>query len=572
MKIDLIIKNAYIFQTYRQCFEKKDIAIAGGKFYYITPTISYEANKMIDYTGMYIIPGLIDIHMHIESSMTFPIEFARIVPPHGTTTIVADPHEIANVFGLEGIEVFMEQSTALDIFYGIPSSVPATSEKFETSGGTVDEEAVLKLLSDDRVICLGEVMNYQDLVSETDTKIKKLIKLCKLHDKQFRIEGHCPKLSHEDSARFIFEGVDSDHTQQTKESLLEKIDQGMFVELQRKSLSKEVIETIKKYNLYESVALITDDTMPDHLINGHLNLIVKEAVRLGMSIEKAIYIATYTPARRMNLTDRGAIAPGKIADFVVLENIEEFKIIDVYKNGKKYNKDDYSQGKQDYSKLFPKYFYHSVHCKAAMRDDFEITVKKPCSSVEVNVIQIAEFGTFTKQVAKRIEVKNGKVCWQEAGLSLITIFERHGKNGNISHGLIENALTKKGAVATTWSHDSHNLLVLGNSIEDMIKAQNHIVKIQGGYCVASGGEIIANTDLKVGGILSDAPLKEVANQMKTVRIAMEALGYQNNNVIMSISTLALLVSPELKISDKGLFQVKTQTLVPLIKCNSSSVK
>lgn len=565
MNIDLIIKNAYVFQTYRQCFEKKDIAIVGDKFYYIAPTIGYDAVKLIDYTGKYIIPGLIDIHMHIESSMTFPFEFARIVPPLGTTTIVADPHEIANVFGIEGIEVFMKQPTAMDIFYGIPSSVPATNEEMETSGGTIDETAVLKLLSDDRVICLGEVMNFQDLVSEEDTKIKRLIKLVKMHNKQFLIEGHCPKLSHEDTAKFIFAGVDSDHTQQTKESLLEKIDQGMFIQLQKKSLSKELIETIKEYNLYESVALITDDTMPDHLINGQLNLIVKEAIRLGMPIEKAIYIASYTPARRMNLMDRGAIAPGKLADFVVLENVEEFKIIDVYKNGKSFQKEDNSIDKLEYSKIFPKHFYNSVHCKSAGKEDFEISVEKPCELVDVSVMQIAEFGTFTKQITKQLEVRDGKVCWREAGLSLITIFERHGKNGNISHGFIENALIKDGAVATTWSHDSHNLLVIGNCIEDMIKAQNHIVEIQGGYCVAAHGKIIANADLRVGGIISDSPIEEVANQMNGVRSAIEALGYKNNNVIMSISTLALLVSPELKLSDKGLFQVKTQTLEPFIK-------
>jgi len=337
-------------------------------------------------------------------------------------------------------------------------------------------------------------------------------------------------------------------------------------------LSEELVETIKENNLYESIALITDDTMPDHLIIGQLNLIVKEAIRLGMPPQKAIYIATHTPARRMNLTDRGAIAPGKIADFVVLENIEEFKIIDVYKNGKRCNKEDISKDKPDYTKLFPKHFYNSVHCKMATREDFEILVEKPCSFVEANVIQIAEFGTFTKRLTKKLEVKDGKVCWQEAGLSLITIFERHGRNGNISHGLIENALIKDGAVATTWSHDSHNLLILGNSLEDMIKSQNYIVENQGGYCVATQGEIIANAYLRVGGILSDAPLEEVADQIKNVRSAMEDLGYKNNNVIMSISTLGLLVSPELKISDKGLFEVKTQTFVHLIKCNNSAMQ
>jgi adenine deaminase len=565
MILDLIIKNAYVYKTFRQCFEKMDIGIAEGRVYYTAPVIYCEANKIIDYTGKYIIPGLIDIHMHIESSMTFPTEFAKIVLPHGTTTIVADPHEIANVFGLEGIELFMEQSSALDIFYGIPSSVPATSETLETSGGTIDEEAVLKLLSKDQVICLGEVMNYPDLISKENTKIKRLIELCKLHDKQFRIEGHCPRLSGEELASFIYAGVDSDHTQQTKESLLEKVDMGMFVELQKKSLSKEVVHAIEVYKLYEYVCLITDDTMPDHLMNGHLNLLVKAAIDLGMPVEKAIYIATYTPARRMNLMDRGAIAPGKIADFVVLEDLEDFTIMDVYKSGVSYKKIHSIPMVSDYTNIFPTHFYHSVCCKLAEEWDFRIEVEKSCTEVEARVIQISEFGTFTKEQTKILAVRDGQVCWQEAGLSLITIYERYGKNGKISYGLLENGFTKKGAVATTWSHDSHNLLVLGSCVEDMIKAQHQIVNAQGGYCVANGGEIIANADLPVGGILSDAPMEELAEDIKAVRNNIEALGYKNNNVIMSISTLGLLVSPELKISDKGLVRVKTQAIVPLIK-------
>lgn len=565
MRMDLIIKNAYVFQTFRQCFEKRDIAILGDKFYYIAPEIGYDAIQTLNCTGKYIIPGFIDIHMHIESSMTFPKEFSNIALLHGTTTVVADAHEIANVFGMEGIWSFMHQETLLDIFYAIPSSVPSTDEKMETTGGVIDVNDVSDLISNDKIICLGEVMNYKALISEHRTKLKDVVNICKGQNKNFRIEGHCPRLSHEDRAKFIFAGVDSDHTQQTAQSLLEKVDEGMFVELQKKSLSKEVIDTIKEYRLYESIAFVTDDTMPDDLIKGHLNLIVKQAIALGMSLEKAIYTATYTPARRMNLWDRGAIAPGKQADFIILEDLNTLNISDVYKNGKKYKKPYGSNRQLEYKQLFPKHFYQSIQCKYARRQDFEIVAKKDCDTVLANVIQISDFGTFTKKVVRKLKVENKKVLWREAGLSLITIFERYGKTNHISRGLVENAFTKKGAVGTTWSHDSHNLLVIGNCIEDMMQVQKHIVDMQGGFSVSVGGKITAGICLKVGGIISDAPIEELAKQTKSVRMAIEQLGYKNNNVIMSIATLALLVSPELKMSDKGLFHVKTQEFEPLLK-------
>lgn len=564
MKMDLIIKNAYVFQTFRQCFEKRDIAILGDKFYYIAPEIGYDAVQILDYTGKYIIPGFIDIHMHIESSMTFPIEFSKTVLPYGTTTVVADAHEMANVFGIEGIESFMKQDTVLDVYYAIPSSVPSTNEEMETSGGAIEKKDVLELIASDKIICLGEVMNYKALIAEQETKIKEMISICKSHNKNFRIEGHCPRLSHEDTAKFVFAGVDSDHTQQTAKSLLEKVDMGMFVELQRKSLSKEVIETIEKYHLYECIALVTDDTMPDDLLKGQLNMVIKQAVALGMPLEKAIYIATHTPARRMELSDRGAIVPGKKADFIILDDLSRLNITEVYKNGKKY-KNPCTLNQAAYDQLFSKQFYRSIHCKHAVEQDFEIIAEKNCSTVLAKVIQIADFGTFTQKVERELKVKDGKVLWKEAGLSLITIFERYGKTNHISHGFVENAFTKDGAVATTWSHDSHNLLVIGNCIKDMIKVQNHIVDIQGGYSVSIGEKITASASLRVGGIISDGPIEDVAKQIKKVRNDIEQLGYKNNNVIMSIATLSLLVSPELKMSDKGLFNVKTQTFESLLK-------
>lgn len=561
MQIELIIKNGFVYQTFRQCFEKMDIAIVGGKFYSIDNVIESQQDiKTIDCSGKYIIPGLIDIHMHIESSMTYPQEFSSTVLPYGVTTVVADPHEIANVFGLEGIETFMKQQTVLDIFYGIPSSVPTTSEAIETSGSVIQEQDIAKLLEDERILCLGEVMNFKDLTAQQDTKIKRIIRQCKQHDKALRIEGHCPKMSYADIEKFVFAGVDSDHTQQTAQSVIDKINLGMFLEIQKKSITKEVVETIVTNHFYDRVALVTDDTMPDELVSGQLDRIVREAVKAGMPMQWAIYCATYTPAIRMGLYDRGVIAPGKIADFVILQDLETFKVEQVYKNGCSYEMEEMQS-----SKPFPPYFYHSVNCPLASERDFEIRLEQHCKHVLVNVIKLSEFGTFTKQVQRKLPVIDGKVRWQESGLSLVAVFERYGKNGNKALGLVEGAFTAHGAVATTWSHDSHNLLVLGNCTADMIKAQHTVVDMQGGYVACSGEEIRAAALLNVGGILYDGPVQQLATQIHKVRSTMQQLGYRNSNPIMSVATLALTVSPELKITDRGLFNVKKHEFVPLIE-------
>lgn len=597
MKVDLIVKNAWVYRTFRRCFEKMDFAVAGGKFYDISPAFGiegeetgahgrredWEAETVVDGTGKYVIPGLVDIHMHIESSMTFPEEFSRAVLGWGVTTVVADPHEIANVFGLPGIRWFMEQETELDIFWGIPSSVPATCDEMETAGAAFGIGEVKELLKNPKVVCLGEVMNAKELAAEGGTKTKRFIKACGECGRKVRIEGHCPGLSGGELAAFIRAGVDADHTEQTAASVVEKADMGMFLELQAKSLKQEVVDAIERFGLYENAALVTDDVMPDQLKTGHLNRIVRLAVEKGMAAEMAIYLATYTPARRMHLDDRGMIAPGKTADFVVLKDLKSFVPEAVYKAGRRW------EGEKEEKRVqVPDEFYSSVKCRLALASDFvlpaaefvqkaggekekagekedEHGLKKACGTAVVNVMQVQTFGTRIKRVQRRIPVRDGILCWEEAGLCLAAVFERYGKNGDVAWGFVEHAFERKGAVATTWSHDSHNLLVLGNSVEDMVLAQNEVVHMQGGYVTASGGKVTAAASLSIGGIISDRSLPVLADELGNVRKELERLGYVNNNVIMSVSTLALLVSPELKISDQGLFDVKSQRKVPLVE-------
>ena len=578
MTADLIIKNANVFMTYRQCFEKRDVAVAGEKFYCVSPAIVYPGVKTIDNRGKYMIPGFIDIHMHIESSMTTPVEFSRTTLPYGVTTVVADAHEIANVFGMEGIKSFMSQKTEQDIFWAIPSSVPATNEELETPGAALYPEDAKKMASDPGVLCLGEIMNFKDLSADGYSKTREMIRLCKEEAPLMRIEGHCPGLSGEELNRFIYEGVDADHTQQTPQSVLEKTDLGMFLELQLKSLRPEVVKVVCENQLYENVALVTDDTMADKLVKSQLNGIVKAAIEAGMPVEKAIYCATWTPARRMHLDDRGMIAPGKIADFALLESLKDMQPVMVFKKGCcVYEKGALEKGQADMQAEiqeqrslsvgdFPEHFYHSVQCREAEKEDFQIKAEDPSAAfAEVNVIKISDFGTATTPVKKRLSIKNGNICWKEAGLSLAVVYERYGKNGNVAKALVEGTFKEPGAAATTWSHDSHNLLVMGNNEEDMELAQKRVRELQGGYVVYAGGKLAAQAPLPIGGILSDQPVSVLGKQLGQVRKAMEDLGYDNNNVIMSMSTLCLPVSPRLKLTDFGLLEVKSQEKVPLIQ-------
>ena len=328
------------------------------------------------------------------------------------------------------------------------------------------------------------------------------------------------------------------------------------------------MKTVCDHELYENVALVTDDTMADKLLTGHLNKIIETAVKAGMPMEKAIYCATWTPSRRMHLDDRGMIAPGKIADFMLLDSLDGIEPVVVYKKGEcVYCRADEACGAAEAAACsFPDPFYHTINCRPAEISDFVLKAEDPDAKwAEVNVMKIGTFGTATTPVKRRVEVKDGVLDWKSAGLSLAVVFERYGKNGNIGYSLVEGALTKPGAVATTWSHDSHNLFVLGTDENDMKLAQRRVLELQGAYVVFSEGRSLAEARLTIGGIVSDQPIEVLGQELKEVRAAMEGLGYVNNNVIMSMSTLCLPVSPKLKLTDHGLLTVPGQEHVPLVE-------
>lgn len=566
MKVDLAIINAKVFNAFTKRFEKKHVSVIGDKFYYVSADEfeDLEANRIVDANNQYLIPGFMDIHMHIESSMTSPAIFSEAVLAHGVTTVVADAHEIANVCGMEGLEAFFSQPSAMDIFYAIPSSVPSTTTELETTGGYIGVEEVNRLLKHPKVIALGEAMNFNGIVHEPESLIRQILREVQTERPFMPLEGHVPRVSGLELASFLYAGITADHTHQSPESIYEKITSGMFLELQKKSITPENIQVIVDHDFYEYVAIITDDVMADDLLEGHLNSNVRLAILCGMPAEQAIYCATYTPARRMGFQDRGAIVPGFKADFLLLDDVERLEIAAVYKGGKLVHQkgSDFRYPKE--KPQFPAHFYHSLQCRPLTLEDLRIKVNA-CEKAVVNVMQISEVGTFTEHVQRDVNVIDGYLDWENSGLALIIVMERYGKTGDIAYGFVDQALTEKGAVATTWAHDHHNVMVMGTSTEDIVAAQQQLLKMQGGYVVSQGGNVQATCPLPVAGIISDAPIQELGGQLKEVRQAMKKLGYRNSNEIMSFSTLSLPVSPVIKITDKGMMNVRSQMMIPLVE-------
>lgn len=569
MKVDLLVKNVKVFNSYLKKFKDGNVAILNNKFLYIdnNKNIEFEASSTIDGKNQYMIPGFIDIHMHIESSMMTPAPFCHHLSKNGITTIVAEPHEIANVFGKKGIEAMIaaENSINTSIFYGIPSSVPSTSPDLETTGAILDFEEMKNLTSNPKVICIGEIMNYRKVIVDNSLDICKFIEYVKKNKPQYAIEGHCPKLLDLDLAKFLYLGINGDHTEHTFEEFVQRFENGMFMELQAKSISSELINYIKENNLYEHFAFVTDDTMPDTFLHkGHLNVVIKKAIQAGINIENAIYCATFTPARRMNLHDRGVIAPGKKADFLLIDNLKNLHITQTFIDGKEvYNIN--SEAKYiptDYK--FPEEFYQSVRVEKINEDIFQIPVNNKENEVNCRIIKVIDGSTRTTEIIEKLNVKNGYLDWENSPYMLIAVFERHGKNGNIGFGLVTGDCIKNGAIATTYAHDHHNLMVIGKNIKDMTKTINRIIELQGGICCVENEEILAEVPLPVAGILSEKTVQELGKEVEILREKMSQLGYKHYNPIMSLCTLSLPVSPALKITDKGLIDVNQGKIVNLI--------
>jgi adenine deaminase len=567
-EVDILFKNANIYNSYFKKFFKGYLAVKNKWIIYTAEKYpkNIKAIKEVEAEGKFIIPGLIDIHMHIESSMAAPKQFADEIIKHGLTTIVSEPHEIANIFGIKGIKAMIKagEDAAVDIYYAIPSSVPSTSSKLETTGAQISVKEVKALIAEEKVICLGEVMNNEAvLTGEQSLPINKILSYLNKNHPDYIIEGHIPSLVGEDLAQFAAEGINSDHCLQSVERLKDRIYNGVFVEIQEKSLRPEVINYIIENDLYEHLALVTDDVMADTLVKkGHLDHILRKIVKMGVSLENAIYMATYTPARRMRLHDRGVLAPNKRADFIILDDLESFVIEEVYTEGKKVYNQAQSESK-NYSKAFPAKFYKSVNIDKLTKEQLQIRISSDNEKVKCRLIEVKSESTYTAEKTAELNLKDGILDWEASKFNIAAVISRYG-NDNSAKALITGSTIKRGAVATTYAHDHHNLYLIASNMDDALLAANWVIENQGGYCVVENGDIKASLQLEVAGILTEKPLNLLAEKISNIRKAMIDLGYEHYNPIMSLSTNTLPVSPALKITDQGLIDVEKMEIVNLI--------
>lgn len=571
MKADLLLQGAQVFDSAYRCFRTASVAILDGRILYAGTDEEVlkqiEPQEVADLSGRWVIPGLIDIHMHIESSMVTPPVFLKAALQHGTSTCIAEPHEIANVFGTEGIEEFIRLAPADDpehaeVFFGAPSSVPSTD--LEDAGAAVTPEDISFLMKNPRVRCLGEVMDCRTVISEPQSRAARVVKAAEASRTVPIIEGHVPAFLGLDLARILYAGIDSDHCEQTPERMRQRFEMGMFVEVQLKSVTKESIAYLAAHpELTGLWSFVTDDVMADQLQHDHLARVVRQAISYGLDPASAIIAATSSPAVRMDLRDRGRIAPGCLADLVVLDSLEGFHVASVIHRGCWVDRDSAdTSSRHD----FPERYYESIHLAPRTLDDFVLSAPKGAgAAVRVHTMEIQERSTFTPDRIRELPVEEGHIAWKRSGdLALARVFERHHGLGLSGTALLSGACLKEGAVASTWVHDHHNLLVVGVDEEDMVLAANSVLARQGGLVVVRGGKIVAEMPLPVAGILTEDPLPLAAERLAAVTRALRDQGWGNSNPVMSLCTIALPVSPALKVTDRGLVDVRQAKLVDLV--------
>ncbi|HAE92756.1 adenine deaminase [Tissierella praeacuta] len=543
----LVLKNANIINVFTGEIIEGDVAIDNGR---IVGIGQYHGEKEIDLKGKYLSPGFIDSHVHIESSMSSPSQFAKVILPRGVTTIIADPHEIANVKGIEGIRYIIDDSknTPLDVRIMLPSCVPATD--FENSGSILEAEDLEELLDEETIIGLGEMMNYPGVISGND---KVLDKLTLFKDKV--IDGHGPMIKEKDLNAYIVAGIKTEHECSTVEEVLDRIRLGMYVLIREGSAAKDlrnIIKAVNKDNLRRFL-FCTDDRHPEDLINeGSIDFNIKLAISLGIDPVDAIIMATLNPSECYGLKGKGAIAPGYIADLVVIDNLNDFNIINVFKNGNLVAENNKALFE---SKIYlPESMTRSVKVKDVKIEDIQILMK----TNRANIIGVIEDSLVTEKVVKEVSIDNGYFKFSNEDILKMVVIERHFATGNIGVGLIENFKLKDGAIGSTIGHDSHNMIVVGDNDEDILTTINELKNIGGGLTIVSKGEVIKSLPLEIGGIMTSRPIEETNAILKEmIKLSHERLNINKNiDPFMTLAFMALPVIPKIKLTDMGLFDVE----------------
>ena len=541
-KADLVLKNAKYLNVFSNEFLCGDIAVANGL---IAGVGKYDGKTEIDVSGKLVLPGFIDAHIHLESSMVTPAEFAKAVVAHGTTTVITDPHEITNVMGIDGVEYMIQasQNLPIDVHFMMPSCVPAT--EIDESGAELDCKDIDLYLDNKKVLGLAEMMNYVGVINGDKNVLSKIVTSQAHHKK---IDGHAPELSGNDLNAYIAAGVYSDHESSTFENALEKLRKGQFIMIREGTAAHNLkaLMPLLTQQYYSRCMFATDDKHPsDLLYGGHIDYIVKQALKNGADPIVALKTATHHAARYFLLNNKGAIASGYLADIVVVDNLEDFNVETVFKCGKLVfdgEVKDFSAPTVD-EKLAEKCF-DTFHLDSVTPSSFKVDGKLGLIGLVGGELLTRNLGT-----ADKIDVEND--------ILKIACIERHKGTNHIGVGYVKGYSLKSGAVATSVAHDSHNIISVGCNDGDIAVAVNAIKDSKGGIAVVENGKIKALLELPIAGLMSDEPLTTVNEKLENAKLSAYELGADKSiDPFMTLSFLSLPVIPSLRITTKGVFDAE----------------
>ena len=553
---DLVLKGGKIVNVFSGEIQEKDVGIYDGVI--VGVGVNYHGKEEVDLSGKWIVPGLIDGHFHIESSMLVPCELAVALLIHGTTTLIADPHEIANVMGLEGIRLMLRESRAIpfDIFFMAPSCVPATH--LETAGATLTASDLSVLKEESRILGLAEMMNFPGVLTGDEEVLDKII----LFRDQI-VDGHCPLLTGHGLQAYLTTGIRSDHEATDRQEGREKVESGMMLMIREGTSAKDLEELLPLINNKNShrFCFVSDDLHAEDILQrGHLDFTIKKAIQLGLDPVTAIKLVTLNTATYFGLKDRGAIAPGYCADVAVLDDLETFRVTSVYKNGRMVA--DHSsllnfpidQGRDTHED------YKPLNIAPLGHESFRI----PHSGPKARVIELVPGQLITHMSYEDVKSKDGFVMPDiESDILKLSVVERHHASGHIGLGLVKGFGLKRGAIASSVAHDSHNVIAVGASDYEIFGAVEEIRLMGGGLVVVCGDETLAKTPLPLAGLMSREPLQSLVKQLQSVKKAASSMGCSLEEPFMTISFLTLPVIPELKLTDRGLVDVNRFEIVPL---------
>lgn len=541
-KADLVLKNAKYLNVFSNEFLCGDIAVSNGL---IAGVGKYDGKTEIDVSGKLVLPGFIDAHIHLESSMVTPAEFAKVVVAHGTTTVITDPHEITNVMGIDGVEYMIQasQNLPIDVHFMMPSCVPAT--EIDESGAELDCKDIDLYLDNKKVLGLAEMMNYVGVINGDKNVLSKIVTSQAHHKK---IDGHAPELSGNDLNAYIAAGVYSDHECSTFENALEKLRKGQFIMIREGTAAHNLkaLMPLLTQQYYSRCMFATDDKHPsDLLYGGHIDYIVKQALKNGADPIVALKTATHHAARYFLLNNKGAIASGYLADIVVVDNLEDFNVETVFKRGKLVfdgEVKDFSAPTVD-EKLAKKCF-DTFHLDSVTPSSFKVDGKLGLIGLVGGELLTRNLGT-----ADKIDVEND--------ILKIACIERHKGTNHIGVGYVKGYSLKSGAVATSVAHDSHNIISVGCNDDDIAVAVNAIKDSKGGIAVVENGKIKALLELPIAGLMSDEPLTTVNEKLENAKLSAYELGADKSiDPFMTLSFLSLPVIPSLRITTKGVFDAE----------------